>query len=81
MAWIETIPVEKAAGPLKKEYQSAIQRAGRVWNIVKLMSLNPGTLRKAIDVYIATMHAPSPLTRAQREMLAVVVSKTNQCHY
>jgi AhpD family alkylhydroperoxidase len=27
------------------------------------------------------MHGPSPLSRAQREMLAVVVSRANDCHY
>jgi AhpD family alkylhydroperoxidase len=27
------------------------------------------------------MHGPSELTRAQREMIAVVVSAENECHY
>ena len=81
MAWIETISVENAKGALQREYSAAIQRAGRVWNIVKLMSLNPGVLRASMGVYLSAMHGPSPLTRAQREMLAVVVSKANDCHY
>ncbi len=34
-----------------------------------------------MGLYVATMHQPSPLTRAQREMLAVVVSKADACHY
>jgi alkylhydroperoxidase family enzyme len=81
LAWIETISVENAKGALQREYSAAIQRAGRVWNIVKLMSLNPGVLRASMGVYLSAMHGPSPLTRAQREMLAVVVSKANDCHY
>ena len=81
MAWIKTISVEQAKGELQREYSAAIARAGRVWNIVKLMSLNPRTLRASIAVYLSAMHGPSPLTRAQREMLAVVVSKANDCHY
>ncbi len=81
MAWIKTISLEEAKGELKKQYSAAVQRAGRVWNIVRLMSLNPRTLRASMDVYLTTMHAPSGLTRAQRELLAVVVSKANDCHY
>jgi alkylhydroperoxidase family enzyme len=81
VAWIKTIPLEQAKGALRREYEAAIQRAGRVWNIVKLMSLNPRTLRASMGVYLSAMHGPSPLTRAQREMLAVVVSKANGCHY
>lgn len=81
MAWIETIPTENAKGRLRQLYEEAIQRAGRVWHIVRLMSLNPATMAASMQVYLATMHGPSPLTRAQREMLAVVVSKANDCHY
>jgi alkylhydroperoxidase family enzyme len=81
VAWIETIAVEKAEGVLRREYEAAIERAGRVWNILRLMSLNPRTLHASLEVYLCAMHGPSPLTRAQREMLAVVVSKANDCHY
>lgn len=81
MAWIETISVEEAKGELKRQYSAAIERAGRVWNIVKLMSLNPRTLQASMGVYLSAMHGASALTRAQREMLAVVVSKANDCHY
>ena len=81
MAYIETIPPEEASGDLAREYDTAVRRAGRVWNILRIMSPNPETLRASMRVYLATMHGPSPLTRAQREMLAVVVSQANDCHY
>jgi alkylhydroperoxidase family enzyme len=81
VAWIKTISVEEAKGELRREYAAAIERAGRVWNIVKLMSLNPRTLRASMGVYLSAMHGPSTLSRAQREILAVGVSKTNPCHY
>jgi alkylhydroperoxidase family enzyme len=32
-------------------------------------------------VYLALMHAPGALTRCQRELLAVVTSAVNRCHY
>jgi len=45
------------------------------------MSLNAGTLRASMDLYGAIMFGPSELSRAERELLAVVVSCTNDCHY
>ena len=38
-------------------------------------------MKAAMDFYGASMFAASPLSRAQREMLATVVSKINGCHY
>ncbi len=79
--WIKAISFERATGALRREYDAAIKRAGRVWNIVRAMSLNANTLRASMRLYVATMKEPSGLSRAQREMLAVVVSQTNGCRY
>jgi len=81
MSWIKTIPPDEATWVLKEEYDAAIKRAGRISNIVRIMSLSPLTLRHAMALYRSTMHGRSGLSRAQREMIAVVVSKTNGCHY
>ncbi len=81
MAYIETVAPEAASGPLKSEYDMAARRAGRVWNILRVMSPNPPALSASMGLYIQIMHGPSPLSRAQREMLAVVVSLANDCHY
>lgn len=81
MAWIETIDYEGSTGLLREEYDEGIRRAGRIYNIVKIMGLQPRHLRASMNLYTALMHGPSRLTRAQREMIAVVVSRTNQCHY
>ncbi|NIR50282.1 peroxidase [candidate division KSB1 bacterium] len=81
MAWIRTIPEDEAEGLLKREYDAAIKRAGRVYNIVKINSLKPQVMRTFMQLYLVLMYGPSGLTRAQREMIAVVVSKLNQCHY
>ena len=81
MAWIGTVPYEEATGLLKDEYDAAIKRAGRLYNIVSLQSLRPRALRASIRLYTELMHAPSGLTRPQREAIAVVVSKTQGCHY
>ena len=41
MAHVEQIAVEDATGWLRKQFETARQRAGRVWHIVQVMSLNP----------------------------------------
>ena len=38
MAWIHVISPAEASGLLKREYEAALQRAGRIWNIVRIMS-------------------------------------------
>jgi uncharacterized peroxidase-related enzyme len=81
MAWIGVIEPAGATGELKLEYDKALHRAGKVFNIVKVQGLNASTLRASMDLYIATMHAPSGLSRAEREMLATVVSWANHCFY
>ena len=81
MAHLRLTDVEEATGPLKREYDSALARAGKVFNIVKAMSLRPGVLRRSMALYRAIMFGSSRLTRAERELLATVVSRANYCHY
>lgn len=79
--WIKTIAVADAAGLLKKHYDAAIARAGKVFNIVRIMSLRPGQLRDSMQLYRSVMFGDGGLTRADREMLATVVSRANDCFY
>ncbi len=79
--WIEVISMDRATGFLKKQYDAALKRAGRIWNILSAMSQNPRALKASMDFYSALMHGPSPLNRGRREMLAVVVSVHNHCVY
>ena len=81
MAWIKTISDEQATGEVAVEFDAARRRAGRVYNIIRVMSVNPKVLRSSMGLYVSLMHGPSPLPRATREMIATVVSLTNKCHY
>jgi len=81
MPWIKQIPFEQATGLLKMQYDAALKRAGRIWNIVQVMSLNPGALRDSIQFYSTIMMKESPLSRVRRELLATVVSCEQNCHY
>ena len=81
MPHIRLIDPDDATGPLKEEYEAAVERAGKVYNIVRSMSLNPAVLRQSMELYKAIMFGPSGLTRQERELLATVVSATNECYY
>ena len=81
MTWIRTIGVHEAVGALKQSYAAAVARAGRVFGIVRAMSLQPSVLDASIELYRRVMFAPEGLGRPRREMLAVVVSRANDCHY
>ena len=82
MAWIKTTEPEEASGLLERIYRSAIERAGKVFHVVRIQSLRPQVLRASTQLYVEVMRGrESPLSRAQREMIATVVSRTNGCHY
>lgn len=81
MPRIRTVSPEDAIGPLKREYDAAIERAGRVFNILSLQSLNPPVLSAGLRLYRALMLGPGPLDRPTREMLATVTSRELGCFY
>ncbi len=81
MSWIRSVDPAEATGHLARLYREALARAGRVYGVVRSMSLNPPVLEVSIAFYRTIMFGSSPLTRRQREMLAVVTSQANRCHY
>jgi alkylhydroperoxidase family enzyme len=78
---LRLIDVEDATGALREEYDAAVGRAGKVFNIVKAMSLRPGVLGRSMALYREIMFAPCGLSRQERELLATVVSRANDCFY
>ncbi len=82
MAWIRTIEPGEATGLLKRLFDAAIERAGKVFHVIQIQGLRPHTLRVSTQLYTEVMHSSrSGLTRAQREMIATAVSRANGCHY
>ncbi len=81
MAWIRVIRESEATGILKEHYNKYAESWGGVDNIIKIHSLNPKSLKNHFDLYAHLMRGRSELSRAQREMIAVVASATNHCHY
>jgi alkylhydroperoxidase family enzyme len=50
-------------------------------NILRIHGVHSRMMRLHYDLYVEVMRGPSPLSRVQREMLAVAVSAANRCHY
>ncbi|MEK6598453.1 MAG: carboxymuconolactone decarboxylase family protein [Gemmatimonadota bacterium] len=50
-------------------------------NILRIHGVHPRVIRQHYDLYVELMRRPGPLSREQREMVAVVVSAINGCHY
>lgn len=82
MTRIRTIAPEEATGPLARIYRRAIERAGKVYQILRCQSLRPEVLEASTELYVEVMQSErSALTRARREMLATAVSRANRCFY
>ncbi len=81
MAYIRVIGPNEADDFLKQQYDAAQKRAGSVANIISVQGHNPKVLESSMEFHRDVMYGPSPLSRAQREMMAVVVSRVNECHY
>ena len=82
IAWIDVIPEDEASSAVQRAYKrSADTKSGKVDHIMKIHSLNPESLLDHLHLYKTLMHAASPLSKAQREMIAVVVSVINRCEY
>ena len=74
---------ENARDPLRSIYErirahSSRRRVAHVW---QAMGHHPSSLAAAFDHYRALMDNPSPLTKPQAEMIALIVSATNGCGY
>jgi alkylhydroperoxidase family enzyme len=81
MAFISYIPESEASEELRKLYQRYRAPWGGVDNIIRIHSHNPKSMEGHYEFYRHLMRGPSPLSRIRREMIAVVVSATNHCHY
>jgi uncharacterized peroxidase-related enzyme len=81
MAYIKFIKEDKAQGQLKTYYKKYGDPFSGVDNVLKIHSLNPESLRFHYEYYKHLMNGPSELSRMQREMIAIVVSRINACHY
>ena len=50
-------------------------------NIVQIHGVSSRMIRRHHGLYREVMYGEGPLTRTQREIIAVAVSAENRCHY
>ena len=81
MTWIRVIDEGDAEGELARLYAGMADPEGRVDNILKCHSLHPMGLAAHDAVYRAVMAGTATLRKVDREMIAVTVSRLNDCHY
>lgn len=81
MARINVVQYEQAEAELKGIYDELIQKRGKLSEVLKIQSLHPETIKSHTQLYLDIMFAQSPLTRAERELIATVVSVANGCMY
>ena len=81
MAWIKEIDPKNSPN-LKLIYKKAENRTGeKTANVLKVHSQDPQTLEIHMKLYERLMFQESELSRKEREMIGVVVSKSNECTY
>ncbi|MFK8011511.1 MAG: peroxidase-related enzyme [Marinicellaceae bacterium] len=81
MSWINEVDEAKADKKLKPIYEDLIKSRGKIANILKVHSLNPEALKAHLDLYMTIMFGQSGLSRKERECIAVVVSRADNCEY
>jgi alkylhydroperoxidase family enzyme len=81
-AWIRTIDEQHADERLAQLYAQCLDPGTeRVDHVLKVHSLHPAGLAAHLAVYRASMAGSKGLRKVDRELVAVVVSKRNGCHY
>ena len=72
----EDVPAE-----VKELWALPLEKLGFVPNVLRVFALRPKHLLGWWAYYDELLRGESGLTKAQREMIAVVVSVANRCHY
>lgn len=81
MAWIRVVEPEEASGTLQDVYEQTVGKRGKLAAVHKIHSLHPESLTAHMALYMTLMFGRSPLSRREREVIAVAVSRANGCAY
>ena len=85
MAWILTVPDGDwvdGGGSLAELHAEVVDPVhSRVDHIMAVHSLNPRGLSAHLGLYTSAMAGTSTLRKVERELIALVVSLENHCHY
>jgi len=81
VAYIRVIDEDEASGLLFDTYDEIQRSRGRVSNVLRVQSLDPKGLKVHLEMYNTLVYGKGPLSRRERELIAVVVSAKNACEY
>ena len=81
LTWLHVPPEEDVPDEVKELWERPLERLGFVPNVLRVFALRPDHLLRWWDYYDELLRGDSGLTKPQREMIAVVVSAANRCHY
>ena len=81
ICWLHVPPEDEVPAEVKELWAKPLEKLGFVPNVLRVYTLRPRHLQLWNQFYEELMRGESGLTKAEREMIAVVVSATNRCHY
>ena len=81
MSWLRVPDEADLPAEVQALFAAPRERLGFVPNVLRLYALRPSHLLRWNDHYEELMKGESGLSKAEREMIAVVVSVANRCRY
>ena len=81
IAWLRLPAEDDVPEEARALWAAPREKLGFVPNVLRVMALRPTHLLGWNAYYDELMRGDSGLSKAQREMIAVVVSAQNRCHY
>jgi len=81
LCWLQVPAEDEVGDDVRELWSKPLEKLGFVPNVLRVYAIRPRHLRLWNDFYNDLMRGESGLTKAQREMIAVVVSAANRCHY
>lgn len=81
LSWLRVPADDEIPGDVKELWEFPLEKIGFVPNVLRIFALRPSHALGWWGHYDELLRGDSGLTKAQREMIAVVVSTANDCHY
>jgi uncharacterized peroxidase-related enzyme len=81
VAWVRAVRETQAHGRLAEVYRACLERDGRVVELLKAQSQRPACLEAFAALSRACLFGDGSLPVVERELIALVVSCLNGCHY
>jgi len=81
LSWLRVPPEGELPEEVHELWRPSLEKLGFVPNVLRLYALRPSHLLAWNAHYEEAMKGDSGLTKAEREMIAVVVSVANRCRY